>query len=102
MPRKRCHYCDRPAKLYCDFVFMGGLVAPITPFTIPILEAGGNVEVWCPRTCDRPLCSRHAARMGRIFWEGKSSPRNDTIDYCPEHAAFRPGRDTVPTPTPAA
>lgn len=65
LPPTTCHYCDRAAVAYCDFV---------------VRRQG--VHVW---TCDRAICSDHLQRVGFICFRGRNKKASDTVDHCKEH-----------------
>jgi len=58
---KPCHHCGRGATALCDFPLSG--------------EKEG-------KTCDRPMCARHAHRQG-VHTSGPH--KGDSIDYCLTH-----------------
>lgn len=66
LPTPACHYCERPAIAYCDFVAR-------TPVAV--------------RSCDRALCPDHRNKVGYICDRSRRTKNNqsDTIDHCKEH-----------------
>lgn len=75
-PPPRCHYCEKPAVVYCDFV-----LNPRVVFRAPAELA----------TCDRALCVEHRRHVGHMCDRSRRTTNNhsDTIDYCPEHERGR-------------
>lgn len=65
MARRKCHYCDRPARWLCDY---------------RVHRGPGGVDV----TCDRPLCDGHRVNVGVIFMCGKDGCLWSR-DVCPGH-----------------
>jgi hypothetical protein len=70
-PAVLCHYCDRPAVVYCDFIADAR----------PVLR---NETV---HTCSRALCPDHRKKVGHVCDRSRRTKNNqsDTIDHCKEH-----------------
>lgn len=78
-----CCYCDEPATLLCDGLL--GRIKADRPFKAP---GAPNVidtdrDDWRV-TCDRPLCRRHARKVGVKHWCGPDGCAVDTVDLCRE------------------
>ncbi|OXI36783.1 hypothetical protein CFB84_13620 [Burkholderia aenigmatica] len=77
----RCFYCPEPATLLCDHRFgwpIGGFAANSQGRYLVKAAAA-------PFTCDMPLCSQHAGRIGGVHFRTGRRGYFDSIDLCPEH-----------------
>ena len=75
MSEDACIYCAAPADRWCDYSI---------GFDNPSGDGLHRIEEKRYR-CDAPLCLKHAAAAGTIFWPAAFGGP-DTVDWCIGHA----------------
>ena len=80
----KCLWCDKPAVAFCDAMLGQEKANQFAPFP----SADDPMH-----TCDAPLCSDHAERVGFVCGD-----EPDSIDRCPFHAKNDRRRLEIVTP----
>lgn len=87
--QQRCCYCNEPATLLCDFKIGWAIGELVRDRRGPAWNAIDTSKP--PYTCDLPVCSEHAKRVGSFHARMSKSVNGrrgffETIDHCIEHA----------------